>query len=352
MGSAVRKPPQGEFIRGKWEAEGKRQTNVPSEDLILELLQYQPVMLLLDEYQTWFDGQIETPSKPQRTWAFNFIQSLSEIAKHHPDLLVLVISVRNGKTDAYQQVHRVAPLEIDFASVQSKADRRRLLLHRLFENRINVPADDIEPAIAANLAEHLRLKEIAPTQHERWRQDYIECWPFAPQLIQLLEDQILVATQAQDTRDLIRILASLFKARGKKVPVLTAADFDIEDDDAGISALIDSVANDQHKTLRAKAVRNLEAVRDAVPNHATVLPDLNDIMAALWVRSISVGNQPGADARTLQVDCTRAAPVDDNLFATELPPSSKTVSTFIAGRRLSIQGRGKSTCARNGHSSQ
>jgi Protein of unknown function (DUF499) len=311
--------PKGEFIRGKWEAEGKRQTNVPSDDLILELLQHQPVMLLLDEFQTWFDGQIETPSKPQRTWAFNFIQSLSEIAKHHPDLLVLVISVRNGKTDAYQQVHRVAPLEIDFASVESKADRRRLLLHRLFENRINVPAEDIGPAIAANLAEHLRLKEIAPTQHTRWRQDYLECWPFAPQLIQLLEDQILVATQAQDTRDLICILASLFKARGKKVPVLTAADFDIEDDAAGISALIDSVANDQHKTLRAKAVRNLEAVRDAVIDHAKVLPDLNDIMAALWVRSISVGNQPGADAHTLQVDCTRSAPVDDNLFAAELP---------------------------------
>jgi len=311
--------PKGEFIRGKWEAEGKRQTNVPSDDLILELLQHHPVLLLLDEFQTWFDGQIETPSKPQRTWAFNFIQSLSEIAKHHPDLLVLVISVRNGNTDAYQQVHRVAPLDIDFASVESKADRRRLLLHRLFENRINVPTEDIEPIIAANLAEHLKLKEIAPTQHARWRQDYLECWPFTPQLIQLLEDQILVATQAQDTRDLICILASLFKARGKKVPVLTAADFDIEDDAAGISALIDSVANNQHKTLRAKAVRNLEAVRDAVPSHASALPHLIDIMAALWVRSISVGNQPGADARTLQVDCTRAAPVDDNLFAAELP---------------------------------
>jgi hypothetical protein len=105
--------PKGEFIRGKWQAEGKRQTNVPSEALILELLQHQPVMLLLDEFQTWFDGQTEVASKPQRTWAFNFIQTLSEIAQNHPDLLVLVISVRNGKTDAYQQVRRVAPLEID-----------------------------------------------------------------------------------------------------------------------------------------------------------------------------------------------------------------------------------------------
>jgi hypothetical protein len=310
--------PKGQFIRGKWEADGKKQTNVPSEALVLELLQHQPVMLLLDEFQTWFDGQTEAPSRPHRAWAFNFIQTLSEIAKNHPDLLVLVISVRNGKTDAYQQVRRVAPLEVDFKSTQSKADRRRLLLHRLFENRINVPASDIEPAVAANLAAHLKLKEVAPAEHERWRQEYVEFWPFTPQLIQTLEDQILIATQAQDTRDLNRILASVFKSRGKNGPVLTAADFDIEDDASGIGALIDSVANDQHKTLRTKAVRNLEAVRDAVAHHASVLPDLNDIMAALWVRSISVGNQPGADARTLQVDCTRAKPLDDNLFASEM----------------------------------
>ena len=311
--------PKGEFIKGKWQANASQQTNVPPEGLIIELLQSQPVMLLLDEFQTWFDGLVEDKKRPERTWAFNFVQTLSEIAKHHPDLLVLVVSVRNGTTDAYQQVRRVAPVEIDFKSVSSKADRRRLLLHRLFENRIQVSAVAVEPAITPNLQEFLRLMEVAPADYARWRQDYLECWPFAPQLLQLLEDQILVATQAQDTRDLIRILACLYKARGKTTPIITAADFDIEDDDAGITALIDSVANQQHRTLREKAVRNLEAVRGAVANHAAVLPHLDYIMAALWVRSISVGNQPGADARTLQVDCTRAAVVDDNLFAAELP---------------------------------
>ena len=40
----------------------------------------------------------------------------------------------------------------------------------------------------------------------------------------LLEDQVLVATEAQDTRDLIRILVDLFKNRGDKSPVITAAD--------------------------------------------------------------------------------------------------------------------------------
>jgi hypothetical protein len=33
----------------------------------------------------------------------------------------------------------------------------------------------------------------------------------------------------QETRDLIRILADLFKSRGAAVPVLTAADFRLDD---------------------------------------------------------------------------------------------------------------------------
>lgn len=48
--------PKGEFIRGKWAALGDKKTDVPSDRLILEMLQAQPIMLLLDEFQTWFDG--------------------------------------------------------------------------------------------------------------------------------------------------------------------------------------------------------------------------------------------------------------------------------------------------------
>jgi hypothetical protein len=99
-------------------------------------------MLLLDEFQTWYDGLTNTKQYPWKNWAFNFIQILSEIAKEHPDLLVLVISVRNGGSDAYQQVHRVNPVAIDFKAggnpERIQQDRRRMLLHRLFDNRLQI----------------------------------------------------------------------------------------------------------------------------------------------------------------------------------------------------------------------
>ncbi len=137
--------PHGTYIKGKWEGMGAAKTDIPSDQLILELLQHTPTMLLLDEFQTWFDTLTNTKQYPWKNWAFNFIQILSEIAKEHPELLVLVISVRNGGSDAYQQVHRVNPVAIDFMAggdpQRVQQDRRRMLLHRLFTNRLDFARD-------------------------------------------------------------------------------------------------------------------------------------------------------------------------------------------------------------------
>ena len=92
----------------------------------------------------------------------------------------------------------------------------------------------------------------------------MEAWPYSPVLMRLLEDQVLVATDAQETRDLIRILVDLFKTRGDKSPVITAADFDITNDKGSVASLLSSVANQIHRTLLEKARRNLEAARSAV----------------------------------------------------------------------------------------
>lgn len=313
--------PNGTYIRGKWEGMGAAKTDIPSDQLIVEMLEHTPTMLLLDEFQTWFDGLTNTKQYPWKNWAFNFIQILSEIAKERPDLLVLVISVRNGSSDAYQQVHRVNPVAIDFKAggnaERIQQDRRRMLLHRLFENRIQVPDGAIEALIAPHISEYFRLLDIPPAEHDRKRGEFIESWPYAPHLLRLLEEQVLIATDAQETRDLIRILANLFKSSGGK-PILTAADFRLDDDASGIGALLDSVSNEHHRSLREKAQQNIISVTEAVYKHATLVPHLQEIIGSLWLRSIAVGNQAGAEPSALQLDITRSNPIDDNAFQVEL----------------------------------
>lgn len=314
--------PRGEFIKGKWEGMGAAKTDIPSDKLIIELLEHRPAMLLLDEFQTWYDGLTNTKQYPWKQWAFNFIQILSEIAKERPDLLVLVISVRNGGSDAYQQVHRVNPVAIDFKAggnaERIQQDRRRMLLHRLFDNRLQIADGTIESLVAQHVSEYFRLLDVPPAEQDRKRREFTESWPYAPHLLRLLEEQVLIATDAQETRDMIRILANLYKRRGEAVPLLTAADFRLDDDASGIGALLDSVSNEHHRTLREKAQHNIISVTEAVYDHTNLAPHLQEILSALWLRSIAVGNLAGADPATLQVDITRNKPVDGNAFQVEL----------------------------------
>lgn len=310
--------PYGGYCRGKWDVLGNKKTDIPSDEILLEMFQHTPTALILDEFQTWYDGLTNSKQYPWKSWAFNFIQILSEIAKEHPEHLVLVVSVRNGNTDAFQQIQRVNPVIVDFQGPGAKNDRLRLLLHRLFENRIQVDTTAIEGLIGNHISEYLRLKSTPPAEQARMHDDFLEAWPYAPHLMQLLEDQVLIATSAQGTRDLIRILADLYKSSGENKPILTAADFRPDNDASGIAALLDSVANQHHATLREKALRNLEAVNDAIAGSDQKLPHLEEIIGALWLRSLADSNQAGADQATLHVDVTRDKPVDDNSFQVEL----------------------------------
>jgi hypothetical protein len=310
--------PKGSYIKGKWEGMRGARPNVPSTDLLIEMFKAQPTALLLDEFQTWFDGLQDTSKAKSQTWAFNFIQLLSEIANDHPELLVFVVSIRDNQSQAYQQIHRINPVLVDFQGTQAKKDRQRLLLYRIFQNRLNVAPATIAAAIKPHVEEHLRLAEVAPSQYDAKRSDFLEAWPYSPVLMQLLEDQVLVATQAQETRDLIRILVDLFKTRGEQSPVLTAADFDISNEKGSVTSLLNSVSNNVHRTLLQKAQRNLEAARTAVQHPDTTVPHASDIISALWLRSLSVDRINGAEPAELQCDITRGTPVDDNAFAAEM----------------------------------
>ena len=133
---------------------------------------------------------------------------------------------------------------VDFRGPTAKQDRQRLVLHRLFENRTNIPANDIENLVSPYAGERYRLRfsHLTEAERERINQEVIRSWPFTPELLSLLEEQILMAAAAQETRDLIRILAHVYRARGESTPIITPADFFVDDDSCGVQSLLDSIA--------------------------------------------------------------------------------------------------------------
>lgn len=309
--------PRGVYYRGRHEASGNA---IPAKSLIQDLLAERPTALILDEFQTWFDGlhdEAGDSGLKRRQWAFNFIQILSELAKERPDLIMLIVSVRDTTTDGFRQVHRIGPVVIDFKGEAAKEDRKRLLLHRLFENRAQFTPPVVEQTVAAYAAERVRLLHPTKSDAEKARlsREVADAWPFAPELLTLLEDHILMADSAQDKRDLIRVLAELFRSRGASVPVLTPSDFFVDDDGCGVLTLIDSFATtaDQER-LREKAIRNLEALKaaGAQPGHA------REVVSGIWLRSLSATNVLGGTREELQLDLTRASALDDNAFTADL----------------------------------
>jgi hypothetical protein len=309
--------PKGPYYRGRFEQSG---TIVPAKSLLQDLFSEQHTALVLDELQTWFDGLHDDPGDQglkRRQWAFTFIQILSELAKDRPDLLCLIVSVRDNSTEAYRQIHRVGPTLIDFKGETAREDRKRLLLHRLFQNRDNFADAEIERIVNVYASERNRLLFSDKTEADqaRLRQDVVSCWPFAPELLNLLEDNILMADAAQGNRDLIRTLAEVYRARGDKCPVVTPADFSIDDDSGGVLSLLDAMAaSADQEQLREKAQHNMRAVRDA----NITAPNALGVISSLWMRSLSASHNAGGTRQEVQLDITRDAPVDDNSFTAEL----------------------------------
>jgi hypothetical protein len=261
--------PKGQYYRGQFE---NMNQPYPPRTLLERMFQDHPTCLILDEFQTWYSGLPEKDPKTGfllRQWAFNFVQNLSEIAKDRPEILILVISVLNNQNDAFQQVHRQGPVLIDFRGPTAKQDRQRLLLHRLFSNRENIPDAQICALAGVYADERFRLlhADKSEAERDRIRQGVFDCWPFSPELLDLLEDHILLSEAAQETRDLIRILAHVYRSRGDSVPVITPADFFVDSNSGEVQSLIDSIAIQAgQEKLRQVAQRNLEAVRNAGGN--------------------------------------------------------------------------------------
>jgi hypothetical protein len=309
--------PKGEFFRGKFKQLGHP---YPPRSLLEEMFTAQPVALILDEFQKWFDGLRDEPGAEgvkYRTWAENFIQNLSELSRDKPDILIFVVSLLNNNTEAFRQIHRDGPVLVDFRGPTAKHDRQRLVLYRLFQNRENIPADQIRSLVSVYSSERFRLRFSHLSAAERGRIDseVLVCWPFSPELLELLEDHILMAVAAQETRDLIRILAQVYLARGEAVPLITPADFFIDDDSCGVQSLLDSIATvGEQERLRQVAQRNLENVRVV----GASVPHARDLVSALWMRSMSPGRSAGGTRQELHLDITRDVVVDDNSFQGEL----------------------------------
>ncbi len=300
--------PEGKKLEGKWEAK-KDTMPVPSKQDLISAFEKQPTALIFDEFQTWYAN---LHGKPEN-WAFNFVQILSEISKERPDLLRLVVSVRDGESDAYKQLHRMNPVVVNFKGSTSKQDRQKLLIHRLFENRGQISNDQIKGAIAIYFTEWCRLLSKAGPEISAMQDSMVMTWPFSLDLLGVLEEQIMLATNAQETRDLLLVLAYLYRTVGESTPIITPAHFGLDEDkNKELDRLIAAIGTTNTHRLAKIALQNINVVRE---NFRENCPPITErALASLYVRSLNMGRQPGASREQIQADLSAAQKYDDGQF--------------------------------------
>lgn len=310
-----RNHPAGQRFAGRFEAS---RGLVPARTLLEEMLVIQPTALIIDELQTWYDGRKDEPGETgakYRSWAFNFIQTLAEIATDRPDLLLFIASVRNNATDAFQQINRNSPLIIDFKDPEARADRQRLVLHRLFQNRGAIPVGEVAAATRAYRAERFRLLiQRGDAAGELESNAAVQAaWPFTPELFTLLEDQILRSNSAQGLRDLLRTLADTYRAWGERDVILSPVHFDVTAPQSrNVDALLDAISSQSQHKLREVAKRNYDGIIPAIQGFPP--SQVAEMLSDIWMRSFAAEAQIGATAAQLHLDMTHATAIDDNLF--------------------------------------
>lgn len=96
-----------------------------------------------------------------------------------------------------------------------------------------------------------------------------------------------------------------------------------------------------YRTLHEKAQQNIISVQEARYDHTRVTPHLQEIVSALRLRSIAVGNLAGAEPAMLQLDITRGSRWTTMPSRPNWRPLSRTASTSTQMARVWSSARKK-----------
>ena len=195
----------------------------------------QPVLILMDE-------------------VLNYLERAAGVSVHESTLAEQTLAFMLSLTEAVASNNNIAFIatlqESEVAPIEEKYSLFTDLLTRM--RRVVTPVEDAEIAsiirkrlfgevnlneakrIAREFAKYARQESILPSgmQESEYRKQFVESYPFQPEVIDVLYQRWGSFPNFQRTRGVLRFLSRVVhRASGKNRPYITLADFDLTDND-------------------------------------------------------------------------------------------------------------------------
>jgi hypothetical protein len=193
----------------------------PTVDQIEDIVGDETCAIFIDEIENWY-GSFD-PEKQADLIERNetFLEHLFEVANDPNKNLLVFITFLEEKEGLKKIFNRTKPARINVSAIE---DREKLVLHRLFENADNKNVDKIEKIVQGYLDNY--SEPIKIENPYKYKQRMTSSYPFHPLLLETLTQIYEAATERQDIRGMMNILADLIKDNYHKKDLLLIGDLD------------------------------------------------------------------------------------------------------------------------------
>lgn len=195
----------------------------PTVDIIESLAKDKKTAIFIDELERWY-GSFNSEQDSELIESNRmFLQNLLEVASDNDNLFVFIGFLEENR-ELKEIINRINPRKEDMAAT---GDKEKIIIHRLFETkREEIPINKIVSVVDKYINNYVKA-EISFENIENYRDKMISCYPFHPELLSILDDIYDAASESQNVRGEMQILADLVSNNYLDKDLFLISDLDV-----------------------------------------------------------------------------------------------------------------------------
>lgn len=193
----------------------------PTTDQIEEAVGDNVVAIFIDEIENWYGSF--NPHEQAHLIEQNetFLEHLLEVSLDPKRRLFVFISFLEEKEGLKKIFNRTTPVRIDVSPIE---DREKVILHRLFDNIANIDRNKVDNIVSKYV--NMYHPTIKINNIYDYKNRMIRTYPLHPQLLDTLFQIYEAATERQDIRGMLNVIADAVKESYEKKDLVLLSDID------------------------------------------------------------------------------------------------------------------------------